>query len=46
MLASTLEFYWVTGNEQNKLILPDHETCYLASNFLKRVGDGDIFEEC
>ena len=46
MIANTLEYYWIPGNEENKLTLPDHEQCFLSSYFLKKIGEGDIFEEC
>lgn len=38
-IEDTLEFYWVTSNDQTKLTLPEDETCQISSSFRKRIGD-------
>ncbi|EAS05273.2 Serine/Threonine kinase domain protein (macronuclear) [Tetrahymena thermophila SB210] len=46
LLQDSLEFYWISGNEENKLHLPDNEVCLLSSKFKKRIGDSQQYEEC
>ncbi|KAL4427363.1 hypothetical protein ABPG74_002334 [Tetrahymena malaccensis] len=46
LLQDSLEFYWISSNEDNKLHLPDNEVCQLSSKFKKRIGDSEQYEDC
>lgn len=46
LLQDTLEYYWVISKEENVLHLPDKEECILSSQFKKKIGDTDLYEEC
>ena len=45
-LRDSLEFYWVTGNEELKLIIPEFEVKLLSSSFKKKIGDSNSYADC
>lgn len=45
-LRDSLEFYWVTGNEELKLIIPEFDVKILSSSFKKRIGDSNTYADC